>query len=388
MKKRSIASAVVGVVGVVAAIAGLSCNWGTRPRDFPPALGPAGANAAVRIKGETNDRRGELIAVDSVGVTIRGDRTVRIPWTLVDAVDVANMPDESAIHPGEHVTPAKRAQLALYARFPQGIAGLPISLDSLVLDVQRATSRFADRRVAVAEGYIRVGADFPGMGEHWVNGSLLFAGTLDPARPTLLTYATIAGTPTLLGAGFILVTHGDSAPAGAIGWPHAWHEHSGLLDDESAAFNHESAVGSTTAQGTHVWIMHVWTALANPDGVVAADNWSLPYARAGLAIPRSHPADIDASRALSLTVGGDEFLESLLTDAGLRSARNAAAVDSLIAAARQRARHAALDSTMVDAHARDARLHDAWRALAANLERLLGPGADAVLANSHDGAHR
>src|SRR5262245_66523559 len=82
---------------------------------------------------------------------------------------------------------------------------------------------------------MRVGADFPSMGEHWLNRSALLSRTVNPEQPTLLIYANIAGAPKLLGVGFVLVTRGDSTPVDAPGWPDAWHEHSGLLSDESGA---------------------------------------------------------------------------------------------------------------------------------------------------------
>src|SRR5262249_32158492 len=152
---------------------------------------------------------------------------------------------------------------------------------SLIRAAARETERFTDRRVAVDEGYRRVGADFPGMGEHWINVGSLLGNRIDPARPALLTYAMIAGRPTLLGVGFVVVTNADSAPD-VPGWPTEWHEHSGLLADESGA-----AIEPTkTDSPTHVWVMHVWTALENPAGQLSADNWSLPFRRAGVAVPR------------------------------------------------------------------------------------------------------
>ena len=304
-------------------------NWGTRPENFPPAMSAQGVHVAVRVRGESRDRVGELLAVDSVGITVRDSRVIRVAWSRVEALDVANEGSDFDIAFGETVTAEKRARLSLLSRFPQGIDRLPIKLDSLIADATRETARFAERRVAIDEGYRRVGADFPGMGEHWLNFGALLRNRIDATRPALLTYATIAGRPTLLGVGFVVVTHGDSVPADVPGWPAEWHEHSGLLADESAGM-------TRGASGTHVWVMHVWTSLANPDGSLAADNWSLPFLRAGVAAP-DH-ADADVGRAMSLAVGGDDFLRDALTDADLRTASNARAVDSLIAEARARVR--------------------------------------------------
>jgi hypothetical protein len=361
MKKRSLTTLAV-------ALASSGCfNHGTLPDSFPPAQGPAGARVALRVRGESTDRVGELIAVDSAGIAIQERRLIRVAWSRVDALDVAQLGKDYDIRFGEIVTVEKRNRLALVSRFPQGLAHLPITIDSLIADAARETQRFADRRVAVAAGYRRVGADFPGMGEHWLNVQALLKGTVDPARPTLLIYADINGQPRLLGAGFAVITHGDSTPSELPGWPERWHEHSGLLDEESGA----RTTHAHEAGDTHFWVMHAWTVLENPHGPFAADNWALPYLRAG----RTAPARVDpaASRALALTVGGDEFVRGLLADAELRTSDNAAAIDSAIAVARSRA------LVSDDDHA----LSVAWRSLCDNLARLVGPRVVALLEPSH-----
>jgi len=351
------------------------CNWGTRPQNFPPAWGPGGARVAVRVSGESRDRIGELLAVDSTGVTIRASVVTFIAWKRLAALDVEGLGRDYDIAYGEPVESDKIARLALVSRFPQGIKRLPISLDSLIVDAGRQTQRFADRRIAAAEGYRRIGADFPGMGEHWVNVALLLGNRIDPARPTLLTYATIDGRPTLLGVGFVVVTHGDSTPD-VPGWPTEWHEHSGLLADESGA-----VIGpSRNDSQTHVWVMHVWTALENPAGQLSADNWSLPFRRAGVAVPR--PFDSNAGRGAALAVGGDVFLRDALTDAALRTPANSAVVDSIIASARARA------ASSLAAEPDGAALESAWVDLGAALERAIGPEVRAVLVPAHDHVHR
>lgn len=360
MKKRTlIALALVGGAGCF--------NHGTRPDSFRPAQGPEGARVALRVQGESADRVGELIAVDSIGITIREQRLVRIAWPRVAALDVAQLGKEYDIRFGEVVTAEKRARLALVSRFPQGLSHLPITIDSLIAETASATQRFADRRVAVTAGYRRVGADFPGMGEHWLNVQALLKGTVDPARPTLLIYADIRGQPTLLGAGFAVITHGDSTPADLPGWPERWHEHSGLLDEESGARTDHVH----NAANTHFWVMHAWTVLENPHGSFAADNWALPYVRAGRAAP--HRVDPAASRGLSLTVGGDDFVRGLLTDTNLRTNANARAVDSVISAARSRALASSGDQS----------LSDTWHALCDALSRIVGPQVTALLEPSH-----
>ena len=254
------------------------------------------------------------------------------------------------------------------------------ALDSLAAEASRRTARYVDRRAAVTDGYRRLGVDFPGMGEHWLHPAALLSGEVDAGRPTLLMYADVAGRPTLLGVGFVVVTRGDSARAAAPGWPAAWHEHSGLLADESGA-GRGRAVPS--GGGTRVWVLHAWTALANPDGPYAPDNWALPFVRVGLRAP-ARP-DPDAGRAVSLVGGGDAYLRGVLADAGLAGETAAARVDSAVAASRARV-------AVLAARARAAgvvrpgvvaALGAEWRVLASALRAVIGPAVDVHLEPPH-----
>ena len=161
-------------------------------------------------------------------------------------MDVDGMGRSYDVLRGERIGRDKIARLALVSRFPQGMSNLPIRLDSLIALAFDPTKRYTERSAAVDDGYRRVGADFPAMGEHWLNASLLCASAVDPLRPTLLIYATIAGTPKLLGVGYVLVTRGDVRPTDAPGWPEAWHEHSGLLTEEAAPRRQAVARRTTT----------------------------------------------------------------------------------------------------------------------------------------------
>ena len=252
------------------------------------------------------------------------------------------------------------------------------TLDSLAAEATRLAPHFADRRVAATEGYRRLGADFPGMGEHWLQSGQLLLDRIDPARPTLLMYATIADTPTLLGVGFAITTHGRAPAIDVPGWPDAWHEHSGLLADESGV-----APGGAGASDTHVWILHVWSSMPNPAGKFSPDNWSLPFARQGLVV--RVPPDADAGRALALVSTGDAFLRNVLADARVRVPANAARVDSAIATSRAhvadvtaRARTAGVATAGdVDALSRE------WQSLAHALRQIIGPSVDRFLVAPH-----
>jgi hypothetical protein len=176
----------------------------------------------------------------------------------------------------------------------------------------------------VADGYRRIGTDFPGMGEHWLHPAALLSGTIDPARPTLLAYATIGGRPVLLGVGFVITTRGD-APAAVPGWPHAWHEHSGLLAHESGAApagHGDHAPGAAVAGGATP--RACGCCMRGRDsrtrrGRYAPRQLALPFARAG--VPPPPGTDADVGRAVALTVGGDAYLRDVLSDGGLRERR-------------------------------------------------------------------
>ena len=361
---------------LVALVFEAGCVWGTKPSGFPPATGPEGALVAVRVQGEHTDRVGELLAVDSVGLTIGGGHTVRVSWAKVEALDVENAGSYYDVQFGEKITREKISRLALISRFPQGMRGLPITIDSVIAEAGRSSMRFADRRVAVEDGYRRLGADFPGMGEHWLRVGALLQPAFDAEHPAILIYADIGAKPTLLGVAYALVTHGDSVPRGAPGWPDEWHEHSGLLSDETVSGPRPHSPGPTA---THIWVMHVWTKLANPDGPLAAENWALPFVRAGMAIPPD--VDAPAGHAVSLSVGGDAFLRDALTDTGMRTPANAAQVDSVIAAAKSRV------AQSVTRGADIGELRAAWSGLASDLERVVGPDVRTVVGASHNHAH-
>jgi hypothetical protein len=100
-----------------------ACQWGTRPTGFKPALSPDGALVAVRVRGEPADRKGELYAVDSIGVIMRLAQLTRISWAQLSAMDVSHVGADYDVLKGERVSPEKRARLSLLSRFPQGLSG-------------------------------------------------------------------------------------------------------------------------------------------------------------------------------------------------------------------------------------------------------------------------
>jgi hypothetical protein len=166
------------------------------------------------------------------------------------------------------------------------------------------TQKYQDQRIAIADGYQRIGRDFPAMGEHWINTTLLFDGKLDAAHPEVLTYITVGGRARLLGVAYAVpLLPGESTPP----WPSAeadWHDHFRTLDDETLVRQHD-ATHNHHASLPRISMLHAWIWLDNPDGVFATENWSIPYLRLSLVPP--NPATPEASKAISMPVGGTDF---------------------------------------------------------------------------------
>lgn len=405
------------------------CHWGQRADRFAPATTPAGAQARVRLNSALGERRGELYAVDSAGVFLHDGRLRHIDWSVIQRFEVLRMGDAYTSSGGAVPGTDTRARVARVSRFPQGLEGellsnvltllrqpalerttgesvspaprdsldsvgapgAPGALDSLAAATSRLTARYAERRTAMTDGYRRIGTDFPAMGEHWLHPGALIAGRLDAARPTLLSYVDIEGRPALAGVGFVVTTQGDSTARDVPGWPEHWHEHSGLLGDESgvSGVSGVSAASDARARTAHsdahrapatrVWVLHIWTEVDNPAGRYRADNWALPFARVGLPAPTM--LDDEIARAFSLATGGRPYLEAVLVDAKLLQERNGprvrAALDAATRAAelvRERAQTAGIVAEH-DVHA----LREVWRTLAGALRELCGDGVEAIL---------
>ena len=172
---------------------------------------------------------------------------------------------------------------------------------------REGTARYQDRSAAILDGYRLIGRDFPGMGEHWINISLLFDSKFDPERPEVLNYVEVAGKPQLLGVAYALpLLAGESAPD----WPGAgaWHAHYRTLNDESMSPEHHRH--GEGPDGARIAMLHAWIWTENPAGTFAADNWAVPYIRLGLSPPEG--ASETAARALSLVSGGSDYFTAAI----------------------------------------------------------------------------
>ena len=235
-------------------------------------------------------------------------------------------------HGGQHA--AQHAAAIDRAAMPAG------AIDSAAREffarTHTAVARYENRDEAIADGYRRIGPDFPAMGEHFVHPGYVFSGVVDAEHPQSLTYITVGDRVVLAGVAFVVaLAPGASPPSSPVG-PEAWHDHSGTLDGESILLAH-SVSGSAPRDEPRVAMLHAWLLTPNPRGLLEPDNWALPYVRAGFAAPADPYAPLAPAKALSLATGSADYYSLLLRALGRLSPREAAAVDSALAAARSSA---------------------------------------------------
>ena len=201
-----------------------------------------------------------------------------------------------------------------------------------VAAARTGTAAYRDAQIARAAGYRPVGPDFPGMGRHWVHPGLILRDTLDPAAPPILEYAEIDGRLTLVGVAYAKLVHDGTPPAGLPVPATAWHFHQGTVEEESFLRSH-AGVAHVAPAGTReprIAVLHAWIWLDNPDGLLATDNWALPYARLGYRMPPD--ASHDAGRAVALAAGdgGRHYVEALFRAVGRPDATEEAALARLV----------------------------------------------------------
>ena len=422
-------------IALLAPLATSACQFGKRLEHLPSATTPVGATMFI-LPAANAPYSAELLAVEDSGLFVLAQgRLLFAPHAELTAatrvVGAASKPLGREWSYGRDGRPSdeRLARLRLVSRFPQGLA--PHVLDELLrlhgqdavarqapppagadgagaaptapgahaehapsthaadLDAAQAdfarraregTARFRDRRAAIVAGYRRLGADFPAMGEHWVNPGLAVSGRFDPARPAMLSYVVVAGTPRLAGVVYAVPLAPGERPPAIPDVPSRWHEHNGTVDEESLTPSHDAhgghgdAASPADAPRVRLAILHAWTETANPAGLFATDNWSLPFVRAGLAPPAS--PDPLAARALALAGGAEPYYLRLLgagaplapaADAEARAALDAARGE--VAALLARSSGHALDAAELRA------LRDVWARVARRVAAAAGEAA-------------
>jgi hypothetical protein len=129
--------------------------------------------------------------------------------------------------------------------------------------VRDSTERFKDVRVAMAEGYVLQfgcvsGSDSGAMGMHYVNGSLVAAGILDPTRPQIVIYEPMPdGTLKLIGADYLVL---------ANAWNASHAEAPEMMGQLFHLFEAPNRFGLPA-----FYTLHVWAWKENPNGAFV--NW-------------------------------------------------------------------------------------------------------------------
>ena len=189
----------------------------------------------------------------------------------------------------------------------------PGEVDTFVSTVREATGRYRDRAAAIADGYRRVGPDFPSMGEHWVSVPLVVRGAVDPRRPPILEYVLVDGAPVLAGVAYTQLVRGEAPSARVPAPASAWHYHAGSVSEESFILGHAARTGGQpSAAGPRVAVLHAWVWMENPAGLFATDNWALPWHRLGIVPPPGSDEPTPAGLAAALAAGGRDYFLTLL----------------------------------------------------------------------------
>jgi hypothetical protein len=238
------------------------------------------------------------------------------------------------------------------------------ALAAFVARARAGTEALRSPEAARLAGYHPVGPDFPGMGRHWIHTALILRPTPDPAQPPVLEYAELNGTVTLVGVAYAVLVNGDTAPASLPVPAAAWHFHQGTVDEESFLRSHAGADHVTPGPGPRLAVVHAWIWLDNPDGLLATDNWALPYARLGLRVPPN--GSRAAARALALAAGdgGRMYLEALIHAVGQPSDSEAAALANVV---RRHQEEARAHAPKID------ELEACWRALWNDVKAVVRP---------------
>jgi hypothetical protein len=270
--------------------------------------------------------------------------------------------------------------LAVLLTAPRLDAQIGSDTNDLLNRARAATEQFTDRKAAIAAGYRRAGRDLPSMGEHWINPRILMDGGFDPAKPAVLTYLPVDGRAVLTGVVYAVSLAPGESPPLPFGPDAKWHEHNGAIDDEALLPEHETT--ASAANGTRVAFLHAWLRIPAPYGLFSAENWAIPFIRAGVSVPHAFPNG--AARAVSLAGGGKEFFLDLIGSAA--APRISAVLDDcssvaakIVAAARSSKRELTQDEL--------SQLDLEWTATLRRISELAGDDAAARINGGAAGHH-
>ena len=125
---------------------------------------------------------------------------------------------------------------------------------------QQATARFNSIGAAEKAGYSNINLPVPNMGDHWVNGDLIFDGVFDPARPEALVYNDLGnGQLQLVAVEYLAPYVAGAPPEGFVGTCDQW-----------------SPFTPPGGQEPVFWTLHAWIWQSNISGTFAKFNPLVP----------------------------------------------------------------------------------------------------------------
>lgn len=139
-----------------------------------------------------------------------------------------------------------------------------LAAGNFALEVKAKTNKYADIRVAMADGYVQITQDLPGIAAHFIRGDYQHDGhELDPDHPETLLYTKrLDGQWRLVGVMFLAETVSDTPPS-HFGPLDVWHRHENLCFvaggrvsvTASAAECKGGLFVKETAYQMHVWVV-------------------------------------------------------------------------------------------------------------------------------------
>ncbi len=412
-----------GALSLAVAWTSSGCRIGSPIDRMAPALQGKGADVEVTLDGDRSILIGELLEIDVESFLLRvdgdvgvhgpvrsvvdpgGKRIVRVPWpgviraTFVDTpgflgtlnryppgVEELEKARQVSRFPYGIPAPVRRALLEQAGQEAEVVVGgrigedhdhdrngasapptpptasVPDHLRRFLDETRVQAERFHDQNEAIAHGYRLLGPDFPGMGEHWVHPGAVVGGEIDSSRPPVLTYSTVAGSPTLTGVAFAVPLGPGERPPDHPFPASVWHDHSAGLDEEALIIG-SPASHLADSGGPRLAMVHVWLWAENPDGLLAQNNWTLPFLKAGIPVDGTSAA---AGRAMSLAGEGRDYYRRLLRRAA-PDERNVSTIEEAVGRAGR-----AVDLLLSDRRSHDLRLSELlereWRTFLSDLE--------------------
>ena len=155
---------------------------------------------------------------------------------------------------------------------------------------RKATEKYRDIEVALADGYEKWTNQVPNMGAHFGHLERSLDGIFDPAQPEILLYVQDdARGWELVGTSFVLFTFqaGQDHPDAFVGALDNWHVHYSLCTGPNtigrSATLQECEAGGGIWVPSYGWMIHAWVWEDNPLGAFTMWNPNIS--------PTANPAD-------------------------------------------------------------------------------------------------